>query len=212
MRINKEGLELIKSFEGLKLEAYKPVETEKYYTIGYGHTGPDVTKGMKITKDTAEKFLLSDIVESELAVLTYYDIYNFNENQFSALVSFTFNCGTGNLSKLTNRGKRTIEEIASYIIKYNKAGGKVLAGLSKRRKAEKELFEKPVVNNSYYEKFSGTTWLIDKVFRSIGAPYGNVANRKPVAEINNISNYSGTYSQNIELVKLAKEGKLIKCN
>lgn len=211
MKINKEGLDLIKNFEGLRLEAYKPVESEKFYTIGYGHYGADVTKGMKITEATAEKYLKSDIEASELAVCNYLEIYNFNENQFSALVSFTYNCGSGNLSKLTNKGQRSIEEIASCITKYNKASGKVLAGLTRRRKAEKELFEKPVSNNLYYEKFGGTTWLIDKVFKSIGAPYGNITKRRPVAEANNIFNYSGTYSQNITLVKLAKEGKLIKC-
>lgn len=212
MKINKEGLELVKSFEGLRLEAYKAVETEKYYTIGYGHYGADVTKGMKITQATAEKYLIEDLNQAELAVMGYMLIYNFNENQFSALVSFTYNCGAGNLSKLTNKGQRTIEEIKTNLPKYNKSGGKVLAGLTRRRKAELELFNKSVTKNLYYEKFGGTTWLIDKVFKAIGAPYGTWKNRKPVAVVNGFPNYIGSYAENVALVKLAKEGKLLKCN
>lgn len=137
------GLELIKNFEGCRLKAYKPVPTEKYWTIGWGHYGPDVKEGMTITQAQADAFLVQDCAGSvdavnnpkycpATAVLT--------QNQFDALVSFTFNCGSGSLKKLC--AGRTLEQIAEKMLLYNKGGGKVLPGLVRRRKAEQELFLK----------------------------------------------------------------------
>ena len=140
MKISAEGLALIKSFEGCKLTAYKAVSTEKYYTIGYGHYGADVTKGMKITQAQADAYLVSDLAKFEAKVEKYNSKYNFNENQFSALVSFAYNVGS--IDQLTANGTRTIAQISAKITAYNKSGGKVLAGLTKRRKAEKALFDK----------------------------------------------------------------------
>lgn len=140
MKISKEGLELIKKFEGCKLTAYKAVQTEKYYTIGYGHYGPDVFKDMKITKAQAESYLKSDIRKFEMCV---NDLgRKWTQNEFDALVSFTYNCGNANLRRLV--ANRDILQIADAFLLYNRSGGKILSGLAKRRKAERELF---LINN-----------------------------------------------------------------
>lgn len=135
------GLNLIKSFEGCKLTAYKCLPTEKYYTIGYGHYGSDVTAGMKITKEQAEELLLQDCKKAIKNVNSFMSKYNFNQNQFDALVSFAFNVGS--INQLTASGTRTLEQISSKITAYNKSGGRVIAGLVKRRAKEKELFDTP---------------------------------------------------------------------
>lgn len=136
MKTGEAGINLIKSFEGLRLNAYKPVSTEKYYTIGYGHYGADVQPDMVITNAYAEALLRLDLDKFERAVNSYER--NWNQNQFDALVSFAFNCGVGNLKKLVTN--RTNAQIAQAIVKYNRAGGKVLKGLIRRREAEQALF------------------------------------------------------------------------
>ena len=135
------GLNLIKSFESCKLTAYKCLPTEKYYTIGYGHYGSDVTAGMKITKEKAEELFLQDCKKAIKNVNSFMSKYNFNQNQFDALVSFAFNVGS--INQLTASGTRTLEQISSKITAYNKSGGRVIAGLVKRRAKEKELFDTP---------------------------------------------------------------------
>lgn len=139
--LSANGLNLIKSFEGCKLTAYKCLSTEKYYTIGYGHYGSDVTAGMKITKEQAEELLLQDCKKAIKNVNSFMSKYNFNQNQFDALVSFAFNVGS--INQLTASGTRTLEQISSKITAYNKTGGRVIAGLVKRRAKEKELFDTP---------------------------------------------------------------------
>lgn len=143
-----KGIELIKKFEGIELVAYKAVPTEKYYTIGYGHYGSDVLAGQAITVEQATELLRKDLKKSERAVNKYVSIYNLNQNQFDALVSFTFNCGVGNLDSLTKNGTRTLGVIKEKLLLYNKAGGKELLGLTRRRKAELDLFNTPVTNTS----------------------------------------------------------------
>lgn len=143
------GLELIKSFEGCRLKAYKPVTTEKHWTIGWGHYGADVTEGMTITQAQADDLLVKDCAGSVAAVNNpkYCPITEaLNQNQFDALVSFTFNCGSGGLKTLC--ANRTAAEIAEKMLLYNKGGGQVLPGLVRRRKAEQELFNKPVANSA----------------------------------------------------------------
>lgn len=135
-KTSQKGVDLIKQFEGCKLKAYKAVATEKYYTIGYGHYGADVKSGMTITKAKAEEILKTDLRKFEEAVVCTG--LNLNQNQFDALVSFTYNCGEGNLKKLINN--RSLSQIADAILLYNKSGGKVLAGLQRRRAAERNLF------------------------------------------------------------------------
>lgn len=139
--LSANGLNLIKSFEGCKLTAYKCVPTEKYYTIGYGHYGSDVKAGMTITLKRAEELLLQDCQKFVNHVNSYMDKYNFNQNQFDALVSFAYNIGS--IKQLTANGTRTTAQISTKITAYNKSGGKVLKGLVKRRAKEKELFDTP---------------------------------------------------------------------
>lgn len=149
LKTSQDGIDLIKHFEGCRLQAYKPVSTEKYYTIGYGHYGPDVAAGMTITQAQAEQYLVEDLRKFEAAVNKLN--LKLNQNQFDALVSFTYNCGTGNLNKLTLG--RTVPQIGEALLLYNKASGKVLAGLTKRREAERALFfyqEYPQVNKPQY--------------------------------------------------------------
>lgn len=129
-----KGLNLIKRFEGLYLKAYKcPADV---WTIGYGHT-KNVKEGMKITSATAESMLKSDLAECERDVEKTK--LKLNQNQFDALVSFTFNCGAGNLKKLIKN--RTLSQIGEALLLYDKCNGKALAGLTKRRRAERELFK-----------------------------------------------------------------------
>lgn len=139
--LSSKGLNLIKSFEGCKLTAYKGLPTEKYYTIGYGHYGPDVKAGMKITEQQAEELLVQDCKKAIKNVNSFMSKYNFNQNQFDALVSFAFNIGS--INQLTASGTRTLEQISSKIPAYNKSGGRVIVGLVKRRAKEKELFDTP---------------------------------------------------------------------
>ena len=139
-QISINGLNLIKSFEGCRLKAYKPVKTEKYYTIGYGHYGADVGQNMIITQYQAELFLLKDIARFCAAVNKYDNIYHWTQNEFDALVSFAFNIG--NIDQLTAKGTRTKAVIADKILAYNKSGKKVLPGLVRRRITERNLFVK----------------------------------------------------------------------
>lgn len=144
--ISQAGIDLIKSFEGLSLKAYKCVSTEKYYSIGYGHYGADVKAGQTITKKQAEDLLKQDVQRFVNHVNNYMSIYNFNQNQFDALVSFAYNIG--NIKQLTASGTRSISQISASIPLYNKSGGRVLNGLVRRRKKEQELFNKKATNDT----------------------------------------------------------------
>lgn len=135
MKTSKNGINLIKKFEGCRLKAYKCAAG--VWTIGYGHTS-GVKSTNAITKEQAERYLIEDLERFEKNVERYRYRYDWNQNEFDALVSFAFN--TGSIDKLTADGTRSKEVIAEKILLYNKAGGKVLAGLTERRKAERELF------------------------------------------------------------------------
>ena len=143
MKTSQRGIDLIKSFEGCKLVAYKPVPTEQYWTIGYGHYGADVKPGEKISQAQAEMYLRADLEKFERAVDALR--LPLNQNQQDALVSFAYNCGVGNLRKLCEG--RTLSQIADKMLAYNKGGGKVLAGLTRRRNAERALFLSGVPEN-----------------------------------------------------------------
>lgn len=137
MKTSQRGIDLIKKFEGLRLTAYKcPAGV---YTIGYGHTR-GVKRGMKITEEEASAYLAADLRNSEKAVERYDSIYHWNQNEYDALVSFTFNCGATNLRSLLRNGRRNRSQIADTLPLYRKSGGKVLKGLVRRRAAEKALF------------------------------------------------------------------------
>lgn len=142
METSKQGIELIKQFEGCKLQAYKAVPSEQYYTIGYGHYGSDVKAWDQITQQKADELLQQDLKKFEDAVNNYNSIYGWNQNEFNALVSFTFNCGKGNLNKLLDNGSRDRNTIKSKWLQYNKSNGIVLNGLTRRREAELALFNK----------------------------------------------------------------------
>ena len=138
MHINNEGLSIIKESEGLSLKAYKcPAGV---WTIGYGHTGKDVKKGMTITEEKATELLKSDIVRFEKHVSSYNKMYNFTSNEFSALVSFAYNIGS--IAGLTRNGTRTKAMIAIKMLEYCYARGKKLNGLYTRRQKERDLFLK----------------------------------------------------------------------
>lgn len=135
MQTSKKGIDIIKQFESCKLNAYH-LKGEKYWTIGWGHNGPDVTEGMVISQSKADDFLKKDLAKFEKYVNSYMP--GINQNQFDALVSFTYNCGPGNLKKLI--AGRSLSEIADAMLKYNHANGVEHPGLTKRRKTERELF------------------------------------------------------------------------
>lgn len=144
MQTNQAGLNLIKEFEGLCLHAYQDVVG--VWTIGYGHTGPEVKEGLAITEHDAEQLLRGDLLRFESGVAAAVDV-PLNENQFSALVSFSYNLGLGSLQKSTllsqlNEGNH--EGAAEQFPLWDKAGGRSLPGLHKRRLAEKALFQTPV--------------------------------------------------------------------
>ncbi len=138
MKTSQKGIDLIKRYEGCRLAAYKcPAGV---WTIGYGHTG-NVKPGMSVTQETAEMFLREDLIKFELKVSKYDSQYQWNQNEFDAMVSFAYNIGT--IDQLTDCGKRSREVIADKMLLYNKAGGKTLNGLIRRRNAERELFLTP---------------------------------------------------------------------
>ncbi len=141
MRLSESGFALLKKFEGCRLRAYRDVAN--VLTIGYGHTGPDVTENLVITQEAAEELLRKDVRTFETGVtsLVYVSI---NQNEFDAFVSFAFNVGlhafaSSTLLKLFNaRTSKTVT--ASEFSKWCKADGKVVEGLKRRREAEKTLF------------------------------------------------------------------------
>ena len=216
MKTSPKGVSLIKSFEGCRLKAYKcPAGV---WTIGYGHTA-GVKEGDTITQETADDYLRNDLEKYEKAVMNYDSIYHFNQNQFDALVSFTYNCGVGNLKNLTQSGRRTLAQISVRLPLYNKAGGVVLRGLQRRRMAEKEIFDSPIKSNKtdskYYPQYTGDSPRVDEVLKTVGADNDYdmsqskaYLRRKPIADANSIKNYTGTAIQNNKIIKLAKDGKL----
>jgi len=144
MQTSQRGLDLIKLFEGLELEAY--LDAVDIWTIGYGHTSragpPDVTPGMTITEAEAEEILRNDLrkFERDVSGAVRVDI---TQNMFDALVSLTYNIGPTNMRSSTflrrlNSGD--YEGAADAMLWWNKAGGQVLRGLQRRRAAERELF------------------------------------------------------------------------
>lgn len=177
MKTSKNGIDLIKSFEGLLLESKQDVVG--VWTIGYGHTS-GVKKGMKITESDAENYLLEDLKRFENAVNKLLTHYKLNQNEFDALVSFTYNLGEGNLTKLTKNNTRNKGQIADAMLLYNKAGGQVLKGLVRRRQAERTLFctatESAPVTTTTTETVKKTTEEIAK--EVIKGLWGNGAERK----------------------------------
>lgn len=152
MNIGNKGLDLIKSFEGCRLSAYKcPAGV---WTIGYGHT-QGVYEGMTISQAQADKFLFEDVKYYADAVDRYNSRFNFTQEEFDALTSFTYNCGVGSLQAVMSCCN-TKQEIAEECKLYNKGGGVVLAGLVRRRNEEYKLFMSGSSNST--STASGTSY------------------------------------------------------
>lgn len=157
MRASDQVRRFIKGFEIRKLRAYPDPQWNgvarvaanftkwgRPWTIGYGHTGPDVVEGKVISETTAENLFIQDLAEFEAAVNGLVTV-PLTQGQFDALVSFGFNCGTGpeglggsTLLKLLNAGQ--YDQAADQFSRWNKSGGKVLAGLTIRRAQERAMF------------------------------------------------------------------------
>jgi GH24 family phage-related lysozyme (muramidase) len=147
-QINAAGLDLIKEFEGYFKLIPGTTNVTTYLdpvnvpTIGYGHTGPDVTMGLVITQDQAEALLRRDLADAERGVAQLVTV-PLNDNEFAALVSFTFNLGADTLANSTllhllNAGQRA--EAADQFLRFRFADGQELPGLVRRREAERALF------------------------------------------------------------------------
>ncbi|WP_342622623.1 lysozyme [Pseudomonas alkylphenolica] len=139
MRTSQRGLSLIKSFEGLRLLAYR--DAVGVWTIGYGATR-GVKAGMSITKEQAERMLINDVQRFEPEVERLVKV-PLTSNQWDALVSFTYNLGAANLESSTLLRLLNADDYAGaaeQFPRWNKAGGKVLPGLVRRREAERVLF------------------------------------------------------------------------
>ena len=143
LNYDQAGLDLTVASEGMRLKAYPdPGTGGAPWTIGVGHTGPDVYFGLAITEAEAYKLLYEDIQESVDAVKRLVKVA-LTQDQFNALVDFVFNVGSGNFGKSTllrllNAGD--FEGAAEQFLVWNKAGGRVLPGLVTRRENEKEMF------------------------------------------------------------------------
>ena len=144
MQTSDKGIALIKQFEGCKLTAYQ--DSVGVWTIGYGWTQPvdgkPIRAGMTIKQETAERLLKTGLVsyENDVSRLVKVDL---TQGQFDALVSFTYNLGARSLSTSTLLRKLNAGDYAGSsdeFLRWNKAGGKVLNGLTRRREAERALF------------------------------------------------------------------------
>jgi lysozyme len=146
MQVSPTGVALTKSMEGCSLKAYPdPATGGAPWTIGYGHTGPDVKPGLTITQAQADALLNTDLARAGLVVCSLVRVY-LTQNQFDALADFVFNVGAGNfrgstLLRLLNAGD--VNGAANEFIRWNLASGRILPGLVKRRKAERDLFLTP---------------------------------------------------------------------
>ena len=144
MQTSDKGIALLKEFEGCKLTAYQ--DSVGVWTIGYGWTQPvdgkPIRAGMTIKQETAERLLKTGLVSYESDVSRLVKV-GLSQGQFDALVSFTYNLGARSLSTSTLLRKLNAGDYAGAadeFLRWNKAGGKVLIGLTRRREAERTLF------------------------------------------------------------------------
>lgn len=140
MQISEKGLDLIRGSEGLSLKAY--VCPAGILTIGYGHTGPDVTAHLTITQDQANQLLRQDVARFESSVNEFVPL-SMTQGMFDALVSFAYNLGAGALKSSTLLKKLIAGDkagAADEFLRWNKANGQVLKGLTVRRESERKLF------------------------------------------------------------------------
>lgn len=138
---SERGQALTRQFEGLRLEAYQ--DQRGIWTIGYGHTGPSVHEGMRITEAEAEMLLTSDVARA-VAGVNRMVTAQVTQHQFDALVDFAFNLGCATLMhstllRLVNSGEPAAA--ASEFPRWDHAGSRPIPGLLRRRQAEMELFQ-----------------------------------------------------------------------
>jgi GH24 family phage-related lysozyme (muramidase) len=206
MNLSQKGLDLIKQFEGLRLKAYKALNTEKYYTIGYGHYGSDVKKDETITKAQAESLLKKDVKRFVDGVNDGIKI-DVNQNQFDALVSFAYNVGLGAFKSSTlleKLNKKDYEGASREFARWNKSGGKVIQGLINRRAEEKELFlakvpekkppEKSPVKEATKKQYITYTIKLGDTLSEIAQRYDSSV--KELKSINRISDEDRIYAGN----------------
>lgn len=178
MKTSQKGIDLIKKFEGCRLTAYKcPAGV---WTIGYGHTR-GVKKGQRITQKQAESYLKSDLREYEKSVEKAVKV-TLNQNQFDALISFTYNCGVAALQGSTLLKKLNAGDYkgaSAEFPRWNKSSGRVLNGLKYRRKAERELFDKIPASIIYVVKKGDT---LSKIARTYNTTLAKLV------KLNNIKN------------------------
>lgn len=138
MKVSDNCIALIKKYEKCRLTAYKPVPTEKYWTIGYGRCNSSIKQGMTITQSQAEQWFKEDLIKFENNVNKFDSIYHWTQNEFDALVCFAYNLGS--INGLVNNGTLPKKDIPNEMLEFVNSGGKVLSGLVKRRQDERALF------------------------------------------------------------------------
>jgi len=142
MKTSEKGRKLIKDFEGVVLKVYPdPATGGEPWTAGVGHTGPDVKPGMKVTQEMADAWLTADLAKFEAVVSKAAPIAT--QHQFDAMVSLCFNIGPGNFLKSTLLKKHNAGlygAAADQFAVWNRAASKVMAGLTRRRTAEANLY------------------------------------------------------------------------
>lgn len=136
--VDQKGIDLIKRFEGCKLKAYRN-EGEKYYAIGYAHTGPDILPNMTISQERADEMLRLDLVKYENYVKGFVKDIVLTQNRLSALVSYCYNRGPKGMKQLAD-ASHTVDEYSRNIVVLWGSNQKYKDALIKRRKAEQELF------------------------------------------------------------------------
>lgn len=147
MKISQNGIILLIQFEGVRLEPYN--DSAGYATIGVGHLigkrpvcAADIEKYRGFTRDMAEALLRLDLADTERAVTAAVKVPT-SQNQFDAMVCFCFNVGAGNFQKsnvLSFTNKMEFKQAADFFRAWNKAGGVVCAGLTRRRENERALY------------------------------------------------------------------------
>lgn len=169
MKTSARGIDLIKRYESIRLKAYK-LAGEKYYTIGWGHTGPDVTANMTISSERADELLKLDLAKFERYVDQYVPI-TLSQLQYDALVSYCYNRGPGGLKQLVAASK-TAEDYARNIVVYWGTATKYKNGLIRRRKEEQALFREGMPKASVH----------DIALEVLDGKWGNGAARKAALE------------------------------
>ena len=184
MNLGSKGIELIKKYEGCRLEAY--LCPAGVWTIGWGHTA-GVYQGQTITQEEADRLFLEDVKVYSNAVEKYQERFNFTQNQFDVLTSFAYNCGVGSLANVM-ACCNTKKEIAEECKLYNKGAGVVLPGLVRRRAEEYQLFMSDIGSDTVMQEATADTYTVKAgdTLSAIASKYNTTVEN--LASINGISN------------------------